>query len=824
MQRMHRYYGVLGIAGIFLLSAVEAHGQERKGVAERFDTNGLARVEVNGRAFYIDTLGNRVFDAYADPNQPSAWDASDRPDRFIVLKDGLSGMRSTAGEWIMKPQYQQIEAVLADCWKVTKDGKQTFLGASGEQLPYFDEVGYLDGRYFDVKTEGKWGVYDRERQQLAIPAVYDGFDYCGGCGRKSDYLYAQQNGKWGIVDFQNNVLVPFLYEHSHWNGMRSDVWVRSFSKEGKSVVVHIPTGREFAADGREQQEILGGGELVVQSNGKYGLVDTLCREVLPTVYDRIVLPNANDYLGYHGPYAIVEQAGKKGVYASGRGLIIQPQWEEIGVYDDYFALAREGQYGLYDSNGRELIPPRYTDITHINDYFYSSGGHGLALFRTKQKALHGVYFVETGKEIPPKFHEIDMRSLAGDGNNRVIVGEYLGEEAVFDLDGHELIPLGYDAWEQLDTASNRYFTVRKTGRWGLYDAASKKEVIPTAFDGLRMFPGSADWLLVITDEDGESQYGVYSLAGEELLPPTFRSYSPVNPSAGLFSEDHAGGKAVVVDGRTGQKTALPTRYAHALPHTHLVMIADDATQARLYNPFEKKIVNDLVFSFPYRYTDDSHLATLHDFAPNGRAWVYVKGQYGLMDTTGRWIKKPLYDQALNFSGNGIAVGAKAFPRSDWRSSAGYTGYQFIGADGQPVTNRVYTGPSTYLVDFDYFVGDYLVIREVDTETGGLAMGLADTAGNVIVAPAYDAVEALNGTRYFLLQKNRKFGVADASGSLILPVVFDNLLINRYDQEAGITFPLLGYQSGEWKYYTRAGDVLEVEHMGKDAWSVSTSLW
>jgi len=92
------------------------------------------------------------------------------------------------------------------------------------------------------------------------------------------------------------------------------------------------------------------------------------------------------------------------------------------------------------------------------------------------------------------------------------------------------------------------------------------------------------------------------------------------------------------------------------------------------------------------------------------------------------------------------------------------------------------------------------------------------------SPVYDVVEAFNGNRYFLLQKGQKFGIAGSDGRIILPVEFDNLLLNRYDKEAGITFPLLGYRSEEWNYYTENGDVLQVEGTNGPTWSVKTGLW
>src|SRR5690606_11892406 len=150
--------------------------------------------------------GKRVFDRYVNPDQPwhlPADNAASSPDTlaFVVVKDGLKGLWIQSGKWHLPPIYQQIEYLSAACWKLHKKGKQTVSTPAGELLPYFDEIGYMDGRYFDVKSDGKWGIYDIERQEMRLPAVYDGFDYCSGCGRKSDYVYAQKNGKWGIVDF-----------------------------------------------------------------------------------------------------------------------------------------------------------------------------------------------------------------------------------------------------------------------------------------------------------------------------------------------------------------------------------------------------------------------------------------------------------------------------------------------------------------------------------------------------------------------------------------------------------------------------------------------
>ncbi|WP_461533948.1 WG repeat-containing protein [Sinomicrobium sp.] len=811
---------------LFLTTA--AYSQKPEGQALRFGSDGLAPVTVGDKSYYINQNGQREFDEYEDSEvrwKWLNWGSSNDTAAFIVIKDGLKGLRRQDGTWILEPVYQKIETFDDNCWKVTKAGKQTFTSPSGELLPYFDEVGYLNGRYFDVKNDGKWGVYDRESKQLSIPATYDGFDYCGGCGRKSDYIYAQQNGKWGVISFDNQVLVPFTYDHSHWGGMRSDVWVTAFTKNDKSVVVHIPTGKEFMAQGNERLQIIGYSELVVSTDGKYSLIDTLAKEILPPVYDAITLPNANSFQGYYGPYAIVEKDGKKGIYASGRGLVNQPEWDDARIYDDYFALSRNGQYGLYDRDGRKLLAPNYTGITHINDYFYSSGSKGLTIFKTQQKALYGLYFVETGVEIPTEFHELNLHSLGDNRKNDLIVGEYQGEKAVFDFDGNELLPLAYTHWNTLDTTSLRYLRVGRNDIWGVYDTQLKKEVIPVRFSDIRPLSEGSKLFLAVTDNtSGDYQYGVYTSEGTELLPATYSSYGKMTDGYVLFNKDANGKNAQVVNAHNGRIIELPTPYAAAFQNSPLVIISTDERTGQLYHPVEQRSVSDLKFTYPYGNTNADGLAWLSKFSPNGRAWVIADGKYGLIDATGQWLKKPLYAEALSFEERNITVGIKAFLASDWRSQTGYMAYEFIGEDGKPITDQVYPSPHSYLMDMNYFMGDHLIIRKVDMETGQLMVGLSDTTGNVVLPSEYDAVEPFNNGQYLLLRKRGKFGIANSEGQLLLPVEFDNLLLDRYGSENGITFPILGYKNDEWRYYKEDGTVLSVEGVGDAPWTVNTGLW
>ena len=816
--------------GCALLFVASTYAQDTQRQASAFGSNGLARVALDGKHFYIDANGKRAFDSYEDAERPWKISGTEQGSNdtlaFLVIKDGLKGLRSAGGSWLLPPEYEQIERYFDNCWKVSRAGKQSFTAPEGELLPYFDEVGYLDGRYFDVKIEGKWGIYDREQQKLSIPAQYEAFDYCDGCGRKSAYVYAQQHGKWGVIDFHNRELIPFTYEHSHWAGMRSDRWISSFTKNGEELNIHIPSGKEFAVDRKLQKTILYGSEVIIQENGKYGLIDSACQEILAPIYDVIAEPNANDFRGYLGPYAIVQKEGKKGIYAAGQGLLIQPEWDDARVYDDFFVLGRNGQYGLYDHNGKELLAPRFSDISHINDYFYSSGSKGLKIFKTKQKALYGLYFVDSQTEIAPQFYDIDVKPLAYGLEEQFVVAERQGEQAIFDRDGQELLPLSYAQWQLLDKNDKRYFCVGNGQQWGLYDSQTKQEIIPIRFYNIRPLPSKPELLLtVLHDKEDDSVYGLYDLTGAERLAPKFGHYSQLSDHAALFAAAKDGCKAIVVCVGNAEPISLPTTYAATLPNSSLLLLSKDEVQAKLYDPFKDRVVNDLKFSYPYSADASSGLVWLDRFSTYGVARVSTKKGYGLLDSTGRWIKEPQYASALVSDKLPLALVAMDDPDARQQSWTKPLVYQYIDVrTGKALTKELYKAPNDYFMKEDYFLGDYLVIRKADTRAYRNLMGLIDSHGKPILPAQYELVETFKQSTYLLLQKDRKFGIADQQGNILLPAEFDNLLINRYDPEQVITFPLLAFQNGEWHYYKEDGSILSVEGAGTEAWSVNTSFW
>ena len=201
---------------------------------------GWATIREGRDEYYIDTQGEKL--RIDNPNNV-IWGAAHAIDEYnaelqenpvllprnVILfeRNGLWGIVDPKGEVVIPAEYNHIDIRYRQFWKLHKGSKVAVYLPDGDILPFFEDIGYLDGEYFDVKQDDAWHIYRKSAGRIITNTAYEEFDYCGGCGSTSPYVYAKKNGKWGIIDWQGNVLVPFEFDHEH-RSMRSDNWVASF--------------------------------------------------------------------------------------------------------------------------------------------------------------------------------------------------------------------------------------------------------------------------------------------------------------------------------------------------------------------------------------------------------------------------------------------------------------------------------------------------------------------------------------------------------------------------------------------------------------------
>ncbi|MFT4094319.1 MAG: WG repeat-containing protein [Niabella sp.] len=805
------------------------------GIALSVFQNGYAKIYENNKPFFINTRGERfelvdaVYDWLGNGQSILEYEKELRENPNLLPKTVLQyrnkngiGILSPKGEILLEAAYDTIDNRFREFWKLHKNGKISYFLPDQTLLPFFDDIGYLDGKYFDVQQNGKWHLYSKNDKRIVTKNAYDGFDYCDGCGSGSNYVYAQQNGKWGIIGWDEEPLVPFEYEHAH-HQMRSDNWVCSFSKNGKPIIVHIPTQKEFAGG-----ELLLGC-LVKEKNGKFGAYNAdSARLFIPFVYDKIELPNENSYLGYWGDYLITTQKNKKGVVNREGKTVLPNIYDEIAVYDDCFVVKKQNVSHLLDINGKELFQMPNGEITHVNNSFYSSGSGGVHVFKVKQKACFGLFFAESGMYVEPQFYEIgSLRSEKKNLLTGYVTAEKNGLITLFDTNGERILE---DCSKIYDfyNAPDGFVSYKKNGKTGIYDLDNRKEILPPSYDNFEIWFSHGKPRIIkanVSDHPDDPfsafylTHHLYGLNGKKLTDFDAAKVDTLDNRLYLLKLKGNNGYALLdIDNRQTQRLD----YADVYPvnSTRLLLVSHDNKTGKLYNIEEKKELKGeygLSWKIKGSLPDEPNEQLSFLTFDNGMGMVYNQDGYGYIDEQGEIVIKPQYQWAFRFTEDATIV----LKSTDRNQSARNFKMGVINKKGK------YIFPMEY--DFDnlelgfaesYFTGNLVKLAKQsgmqDLYDGiGYLYGLGDVkTGKILLPLEYDGMRNIVGGKYLLLHRKNHYGIATVNGEIVVPVEFEQIRFepasyyNWFDASENF-FPLLVYSEGKWRYINEDGTYLPI---------------
>jgi hypothetical protein len=526
-------------SGIVYAQGQPIHAQVHLNSASSF-AFGFARVVTGAKTYFIDTAGNYAFDkmfpvedhtgALGSFSQVLIQNRITHKNKWGIIKDG---------QWILQPVYDSIDTRF-NVWKLLKNGKRTWCDTTGKLLVplRFSDMGYLDGNFFDVRQNGKWGIYNARTDSVIIPFQYDGFDYCGGCGLSSDYVLARKNGKWGVVGFDNKIRIPFEYDHQHFR-MRSDEWVLSLQRKGKQVLINMKTGKVFAEPEYDIHDIWNGLACLAK-NKRSGLVTAGGKPVTQFEYDDITW--FEDVSNRMPDYACVEKHEKFGLIDT-TGAIIIPILHSglIWAYDDStFYVNGENAKMLLDRAGNKLLPEYYTDITELE-----VDGQTPYLFSVSKNDKYGLYNRRSQELTPLIYDDISASSLNG-----FIVMERDQKKGLFNFQGKEILPPQYD------------FIFRD-------------------FD-------DTGFLKLKIDLPEGSQEGLATIDGKVLLSPGYSYLEELKGHIWLLRKDSS---YFLFDSHTGKKDSLPFNEVYYSGENELLLVRDEKS-SKLFDPATGHIVAD----------------------------------------------------------------------------------------------------------------------------------------------------------------------------------------------------------------------------------------
>ncbi len=296
--------------------------------------HGHARILINNRWGFIDTVGNEFF-----------------------LADSVSFI-AYYGEFIL----------------ITNGKKNALLDAQFKYIvPFkYDAILDFDHSIAPVRNGDKWGYIDKTGKEI-VPLIY-GPGYHGKI--TENVTWQMLDGKAGYIDTIGKTVIPFIYDLGtpFLNGFAQ---VR---KGGKWIYINHQ-GKEMNNLKYDYVGPFFDGLSAVKLSGKTGFMDTSGTLVIPIQYDNTGF--------FHDSMAGIVMNDQWGYINSKGETIIKPKYTYGGDFQEGFANVKaEDDWMMINKKGKKVLRGEYDYIIRVDTGLYiikKKGLAGVAGFTGKNK-------------------------------------------------------------------------------------------------------------------------------------------------------------------------------------------------------------------------------------------------------------------------------------------------------------------------------------------------------------------------------------------------------------------------------------------------------
>lgn len=302
---------------------------------------GLAYICTDGRYGYIDQNGGIVI-------EPVYQDADYFQNGFAkVMKNGKFGIIDKTGQEIVELKYQQIERY-----------EDSVIGFYNEVL---GECGYLcNGNVVKFKENYEFKDFIPERKLIVL----------------------KLGERWGIIDFDGNIKVPFEYGFIRYDKDSSVFIVRD--KEEKKGILSAEDFTWKVSCIYDSIDYFVNGKAVVEVGEKYGVIDADGNIDMPVSYDRIGLFENGGYWYKQGETSYLFDADGK--------LLDEGNYAGISYEKNCYWVSKKGSrlftVGFLDLSGKVILSPKY-DLVQYHDFGEPGiellSGHGNIVVKMEDK-------------------------------------------------------------------------------------------------------------------------------------------------------------------------------------------------------------------------------------------------------------------------------------------------------------------------------------------------------------------------------------------------------------------------------------------------------
>lgn len=765
----------------------------------------LLPVRQNGRWGLIDEKGTIIINPRYQAVQPTDYSA------VRVVEDGKYGLLDMQGKTLIAPRFTFLKPITRHLWATNvggdcdngdcEGGKWGLLHliTQNELAPAYNLVldaaipGYVlanvggECDYQDCKG-GKWSLIDTLGRVLLGP------EYDRVTPLENRYAFILRDSLWGLYDLQaSRERISPKYKTLQYINSRFLCGLL----DGKASLLDQQRGLVFQGDHAAYRDG-NKGYFQYQQGGKWGLIDSTGKAIVPARYDQVLVESAT--------WIRVWADGNSGLVNFNGEEVAPPIYREVRRMTEGFALVSQGlAWGAINRKGELIVPILYDEVGSVGDtllYFRERNMlkwadltgkvvKGIS-FETAERFREGVAKVLTAGKwglvsqegnwvVPPVYTALN--TFVNVAQARVGTGEW--EYFYYDDDGRAslvkrivLMRGDKDEWDATPTITGAggvnfgalgWFQDGKR-KWGLRNQSTGQVAIRPKYNTVSMIPRTN--LTLVEGKIGETEntgLGIVNhVTCRETAEPMFER---------VFTDEIAGGgTGRAVYAGTGRYTIIQSNGQFA----NLGMVT-------YIRPFKEGraavcvggIMVDL--DVPRQDTIYSREEEIRNSSLKRRLYTVVEqGKWGYVDATGKWVKVAEFEQALPFH-NGLAPVKKG---GKW--GVVDTNFVFVVAPKYDFVEELYTerGKMLYTVgsnaDRYGFInaGGEVVVEPQFTEAGNYAeslvrvkqgklWGFANLEGELVVPPTYHEVSDFHEGRA-RVRNFRTWGYIDAQGNAITP--------------------------------------------------------
>lgn len=375
----------------------------------------------------------------------------------------------------------------------------------------------FDDGYALVNKDGKWGIIDTNNK-LIIPFEYD---YLGMTYQQPYWIIARKNEKEGMIDRQGQIKIPFEYDD-----------IQQFA----GGVVRVTKNAKTAFINQNNQVVIDWAERGYQGEFTYGLnyyhdkgknhvIDTTGKVLFSTPYHISYIDKNHIIIIHNEKYGLLNHQGK---------VILPPIYQYVASEKQgLIAVAKNNKLGFVDKNGKIVVPIQYNyhgedEIYHSRKLYYVND-----VVKVRQVGKNGKWGLlnTQGKIVAPFIYD-DMEHGLGDktwdksafkhppkrAEEQYWIAVWKNGKAGFiDNTGQIKIPLEYD---EVFPYSEGKSAVVKNGKVGFIDSKnnivvplkyqyvrrSYAEGLPVSYQPYFFFGGKAMMLNPNAEYDGKDEY------------------------------------------------------------------------------------------------------------------------------------------------------------------------------------------------------------------------------------------------------------------------------------------------------------------------------